>query len=355
MIENASTTLLENSTILAYLASRGIDTQAVTRFRLGYLGHDRRVNRADIGLADKGGKDKLWVPGGLLIPIFDSSGVVHRLRIRRTKEAMAKFLPDRKYVWLEGSGNSPLIIAPFLPSRGAVIVEAELDAMAIAAAHDGVTVVALGTVRAGIPEGLRCDLAASPTILVALDADAGKDAAGPKAIKTWLHTFRQARYWPVPETKDAGEYAMHGGDLKQWIEIGLPPVITVPVSHDLAFCPDSSQTGAGGKELKKVEENREEKTIIPPRIMTLADGREVYLTDNREEWQRLADAGKLVFSDSELARLQQSCSTMSDEERRTMVLLAVDIKETFSGAYIRSGSAIQPGESFEMAANGRKE
>lgn len=251
--------LREQEDQLAWLAGRGLDAAAVKRFALGWLGHDRRVKRDAIGLPPKEGKDKLWVPGGLVIPIFGADGKLHRLRIRRTPESRERFLAERKYIWIEGSGNEPLVIRPAIgPSRGVVVIEAELDAMAVAVAHPGVTVIALGTVAGGMPEWLRRECAAAPIILVALDADPGKDGkggAGPKAIASWTNTYRQARFWPVPAGKDPGDYVRdHGGDLRAWIEAGLPAAVakTAPIApvadppQDQPFSLDVSREGEGG-------------------------------------------------------------------------------------------------------------
>lgn len=227
LAEKAQGALIAKTNVLDWLAGRGIDHEAARRYGLGWLDHDRRVERAVIGLQPKGHKTTLWVPGGLLIPIMDGSGRLHRLRVRRTLEARKRFLEDLKYVWLEGSGTSPMVLphregpAP----RGAVIVEAELDAMAVAAAHPEVMVVSLGTVRGGIDQGLRRLLAGLPVILVALDADGGRDGApgpGPQAVASWKSAFAQARFWPVPDGKDPGDYAPCG-DLATWVESGLVP------------------------------------------------------------------------------------------------------------------------------------
>jgi len=173
-------------------------------------------------------------------------------------------LSDRKYVWIKGSGNLPMVLRPSGPARGAVIVEAELDAMAVAAAHKDVLVVALGTVAGGIDVKLRAELEKLPVILVALDADPAKDGklgAGPASVKRWRRSFRQARFWPMPAGKDPGDFVRdHGGDLRQWVESGLPPVLprassavdkpeperSAPVRQDSPISPESSSSGDGG-------------------------------------------------------------------------------------------------------------
>ncbi len=236
LLEIAQKQIKTRKNDLEWLKKRGIDTDAVKRFGLGWLAKNSKVDRTSIGLPPRNDKKPhLWVPDGLLIPIFDKKGNLHRLRVRRSEQSRSRFLPDLKYVWLEGAGTAPLALRPPEKEkiRGAVIVEAELDAMAVASNHSQVLVVALGTVRAGLPADLRSEIAGMPVILVSLDADQGKDGktgAGPQAIAAWTQEFRQAKFWPVPDGKDPGNYAELSGDLHNWIEAGLPPV---PVTSDL--------------------------------------------------------------------------------------------------------------------------
>lgn len=252
LVEKARQALARESEEIRWLESRGIGTVQVDQYRLGWLAHDLRVDRRELGLPLEEGKERLWVPGGLIIPIFDGHGELHRLRIRRTPAAREKFLSDRKYVWIKGSGNLPMVWRPSGPIRGAVIVEAELDAMAVAAAHGEVLVVALGTVAGGIDAGLRAELEECPVILVALDADPAKDGklgAGPASVKRWRRSFRHARFWPMPAGKDPGDFVRdHGGDLRQWVESGLPPVVSssAPAHQDSSFSPEQRSSGDGG-------------------------------------------------------------------------------------------------------------
>jgi hypothetical protein len=244
--------ILEQPEVLQLLAARGIDQDLVKRFRLGWLGHDRKINRETIGLKKIEGKNEQWMPGGLLIPIIDRKNRIHRIRIRRPKSAREKFLEDLKYFWVKGSGTHPMVIRPEGRIRGAVIVEAELDAMAVAGAHAGVMVIALGTVSTGISEPLRTELHQVPVILVALDADLGekgKPGPGAAAAAAWQSEYRQAKYWPVLEGKDPGNYAELGGDLAKWIEPGLVPEFKrQEVGHDLACSPGLHRRGDGVSE-----------------------------------------------------------------------------------------------------------
>lgn len=329
---------------LAWLAARGLDGAAVSRFALGWLPKNAKVDRAAIGLPEKEGKETLWIPAGLLIRINNPDGSLHRLRIRRPTWARKKFLPALKYVWIEGSGTAPMVIRPQGQSRGIMVLEAELDAMATAAAHPGITVIALGTVSASIPADLRAELAAAPVILLALDADPGKNGkpgAGPAAIAAWLHEFRQARFWPVPAGKDPGDYVKHHqGNLRAWVEAGLIPQSApqaVPACHDAMTSPVSLPPGGEG----------EPETDNPDyRIVTLTDGREIHVVADEALWKKLAAEGKLVFSENEMKRLQVVMAGAREDERQGMVNAVLDVKEAFSGAYIKRGGLPLALESF---------
>jgi len=318
LVEPADVCLAGHQPALSWLAERAIDAVAVARFRLGWLAHDMRVLCTDMDIVHPDGKSRQWIPGGLVIPIYDGYGNIHRLRIRRDKEARAKFLPKLKSVWIRGSGTGPLILRSQLPDpRGVVLVEADLDAFSCAAAHPDVDVVALGTAAAGLPAPTLAALDTSSVILVALDAD----GPGASAVKRWLSRYRHARYWPVPNAKDPGELAKAGGSIHDWIEAGLVPRI----AQDEASSPACSQGGERGAEKEKVWN------------FTSGDGRVVNVTSDQAAWQEIASSGGLVFSENEIHRLQAAMRELNPEEAAVMASRVLDIKEVFTGAYVRSG------------------
>lgn len=291
ILDVAQDALASHPQALGWLAKRGIDSQAAARYRLGWQARNGRLPWARIDLTPIPGKDGVWMPVGLVIPTYDAAGMLHRVRIRRPSWTRDKFLPELKYVWIQGGGKEPMVLRPAsASSRGAVIVEAELDAIAVAASHPEVTVVALGTVRGPITTDLHAELSAAPVILVALDAD----GPGAAAINAWRQEFRQAIYWPVPAGKDPGEYAAtHPGALQEWIEAALPPPL-------MRFA-DSGQQGVGGA-LPPRAENKEDPARDLVRV-SLAGGEVVYITDDREQWDALAAQGHAVFTTRELKRL----------------------------------------------------
>lgn len=240
-----------NARAINELQQRGITWPAACRARLGWNPESTRVDRRSIGLPVTD-KPNLWLPAGLVIPTL-VDGAVHRVKIRRRDEDRARFKPDLKYVWIDGSGSDLMHIAPTGKSRGVVIVEAELDAIACAAAHPDVHIIALGTVSAGLSPALQRVAAVAPVILVALDADEGRDGqagAGAKAVARWVETYRRARYWPVPDAKDPGDYVRAGGSLRPWIEAGLIPptvaAVTTAEGQDEQPLPLNASPGGEG-------------------------------------------------------------------------------------------------------------
>lgn len=128
-------------------------------------------------------------------------------------------------------GAETMVFMPSGSLRGAVIVEGEADAMACAAVHQDVMVIALGTSRGWVSEELRRRLIDVPVILVALPVD--KTELNPevmRVVNVWLREYRQAKFWPVLSGRDPVEFAQeYGGDLEKWIEAGLPPRVVAGV------------------------------------------------------------------------------------------------------------------------------
>jgi hypothetical protein len=196
-----------------WLAARGIDAAGIERFGLGYNPGDRGKDifrhRTSWGLEDTG--KKLWLPIGLVVPLTIGADTV-RLRIRReTGEPRYYVVPGSSManLWIDAAG-----------ARAIVVVESELDAMAIACQAPGLCgVCALGTVTRSFTAGELAILKSAAKILVALDFD----KAGAKAWPWWEKTFADmAERWPVPVGKDPGEAFVAGVNLADWIRSGLP-------------------------------------------------------------------------------------------------------------------------------------
>ena len=330
--------LLANAGVLAYLAGRGLPIEAVKRYRLGYLNSEDKTGtclyraRAAFDLPVKKSADgtktrsSLWMPRGLTIPLW-SGEEVHRIRIRRRKDDLRD--KDAKYLLLEGSGQAPMLLPPAGVSPALatwVVVEAEFDACAVHHACGGRVGVFASLTNVGKPDAAAHEwLAKAKRILVALDADppdAGGKRPGYQGWLWWQEHYTVARRWPAPQGKDPGEAFALGVNLAEWI---------------------AAAEQVSGYRCQDTGTLDPEACHLTPEpchlILTLTDGREVYVTDHRDEWQSLAESGQVVFSRDELARLHTACAGMSEDNKGQAFRLLADVKQVFSGAYIQRGEA----------------
>ena len=270
--------LQDNMDALAWLAGRGINQETAINYRLGWnpgesngrnygkeriesaaawlpeTGVDRGIDRSPAETGATAGKNKdlyrarkawglpdqikddgrpkaLWIPRGLVIP-YIIDGIIHRIRIRRPEG-------EPRYYVLPGSAMSTMLLER--TRRAFVVVESELDAIAVAARNDLAGAVAVGSVSAKPDAETFAVLQGALSILNALDYD----AAGAKAMEWWTEQFARCDRWPVPQGKDPGEAIRLEIDLDKWIKMGLPPAMTIvgPETikriggHDVASCP----------------------------------------------------------------------------------------------------------------------
>lgn len=237
LVEWAHGKLLENNEQLAWLNNRGIDSEAVKRFCLGWNpgkdGQDLWRPRESWGLPTviktDGKKKRLRILRGLVIPyiIHFPSRQVRRIRIRRGENKKERRLEGKKvggsdrklprYYILPGSDMDMMVIGD--EPRVFLVVESELDAiMCHALAGDLCSMIALGSSSAKPDGKLMENLRKSAVILLTTDYD----SAGAKAITWWKQEFSQVKTWPVPVGSDPGEAYQVGIDIRAWIGAGLP-------------------------------------------------------------------------------------------------------------------------------------
>lgn len=212
------------------LAKRGLTLETAIRYRIGYNpgenGGDIRRARKAWGLPEsknKEGKLKaLWLPRGLVIPLFSSDGQVIQLRIRRLPGDIAAFASNIKYQFIEGGSHATLILEP--QARAFVVVESGLDAYLCAQEGFGLAGAVSTWNDVAKPDAAACAvLDKALRILAAQD----NDAPGAKASQWWLARFQQARRWPTITHKDPGDAWAAGASIRCWIKSGLPPAITI--------------------------------------------------------------------------------------------------------------------------------
>jgi len=250
---------------LEYLAGRGIPPEVAREHRLGW--HEGERNgcsyraRAAWGLPEKlnskGKPRPLWIPRGLVIPV-ERGGQLARVKIRQPKPQD----PAKKYHAITGSTAAPMALNP--QARAFVVVEAELDALAVhAAAGDLVCAVALGSLTIKPDPKLFEAMRNGLRVLDALDfGDKGPADKHGRASREWWERAlpEQYRRWPVPEGKDPGEAVELGLDLREWILAGLPPAVTLGLSD--AGRVSAEGCGGGGAV---------ERSQVPEPVSRLAD------------------------------------------------------------------------------------
>lgn len=244
LANEAHARLLSTPAMMGWLAARGLPEAAARAYRLGYIAEEGTQKdcifraRSAFGLPEKTAANGrpvrvIRIPRGITIPVWSEAGEVLRVRIRRRDADRERNNPkDPKYLLLPQPGqpySAPLMLPPVGVSPDLatwVVVEAELDAMAVHHACGGeIGAISILTVRARPDAAAHAALSRAARILVALDADEDKaDGSNPgaDAWPWWQATYPQARLWPVPEGKDPGEAFARGVDLAAWVFAGIP-------------------------------------------------------------------------------------------------------------------------------------
>jgi len=141
LIDMAHKNIWKEEDLLKKLEQRGLPEQAVKDFKLGYLSNKTTFNAQSLGYgADQ--KD-ITIFAGMVIPTFEPSGSLIRIKVRRLD-----WKPEHrlgKYLAVSGSmGGMNLIGSRKTPH--VIAVESELDAYAVAhIAKDRALVVAVGS------------------------------------------------------------------------------------------------------------------------------------------------------------------------------------------------------------------
>ena len=317
--------LLGNPDQLAWLAGRGIDFEAVTRYRLGWNsgenGNDLYRAREAWGLdtvlkPDGKTKKKLWLPLGLVIPCYEGCTLARiRIRIPNDRRTGTKSLP---YYLVPGSSTVTFVTVPY--AKAWIITEAELDAIAVAAAAgDLVGAMAMGNSTSG-PTEYACDqLQDALWIGNALDYDPKineqgvyENAGGTGGLR-WLKHFPQAERWPVPVGKDPGDAFKAGINLREWVKSGLPPALILPPPPKRTAKPASapaSQDVNLGAVIPAAPPESETAPIVVTR--TAQDGRTFHITNDQNEYSRLVAIGEIVFDFDEIQLAIKSGATPTE-------------------------------------------
>ena len=180
---------------------------------LGAIFAPRQSWGLEPSIKEDGNLRRQWLPGGLVIPLVDIDGAVHRLRIRHDKPG-----DGARYVIVSGSSSAPL--AWNLEKAAVVVVESELDGLLLnQEVGDLFGVIALGSAQAKPDSIAHGALTATEDILVGLDSD---DAGAKAAWAFWPETYgAKVKRWPVVMGKDPSEAFANGLDLRAWAVAGV--------------------------------------------------------------------------------------------------------------------------------------
>lgn len=216
-VNQAHENLLTKHKILKYLESRGLPKEAIIRYKLGWSNKNMNMERSSWGLQEElkenGQSRKLWIPQGIVIPSFESSGELVRVKVRRNNWNPVDVLP--KYAAISGSMNGLTLIRWTKTNDSIlIVVESELDAYAINyALGDLVCVIAVGSSIKN-PDNLTDSIARrSKLLLICYD----NDKAGIKMLNKWKKLYPHASSCPTPFGKDIGEAINMGLDLRTWL------------------------------------------------------------------------------------------------------------------------------------------
>lgn len=167
----------------------------------------------------RGWRDKKFcLPKGIVIPIY-SGGQLVSIKVRRTDYGK-KGDKGPKYLVLKGSGHACGVFHPEPEGLPIVLVESELDAVLIHQKAGNMLVpISLGSATNKPDQVAHQLILDAPAVLIALDMD----EAGDKGWGWFKKTYGDRVYRAcLPKgIKSAGDYAIAGGDLREWLRLSL--------------------------------------------------------------------------------------------------------------------------------------
>lgn len=324
-----------------WLTMRGITPRAAKIYGIGYhvasSGGDGYASREAWGLdpETRNGKPRrLWLPRGWVIPARDADGRLLQLRIRRRPEDVKRFAQGVKYLPVEGSSMATLLLHP--ESQAFVVVESGFDAILLAALTGGRVGAVCAWSAAARPDArAHAALSAALCVLVALDYD----AAGDKESAWWLSRYRAALRLPRLAAKDPGDAAACGVDLYAWLRDGMPRGLAMRLGMVGRQCGvlrvesgvDQPAQRQAPTPPPTLHAPHSQEPVAPDAHAVRIAGREIYICNDRQQWQALSRRGFAVFTSHEAERLRPLLSGMTPEERERAVSGIIDCKEILGG------------------------
>ncbi|WP_243546401.1 primase-helicase zinc-binding domain-containing protein [Pseudodesulfovibrio tunisiensis] len=262
-VQTCAAALERNARLVRWLEDRGVPLEVAREYRLGWhAGQRQKNNRPPCAYRNRESwalppatfpdgrpRKSLWLPRGLVIPKV-REGQLLGIRIRRPSVDLESGRSRKKYVQVEGSRHGCLITPR---ARAYVVVESELDALAVIAANvPDVGGCAIGSLSAYPDLEAAEHLKRAVDILQALDFEPQGDGEkqGRKFRTWWLNAFPQCRRAPMPVGKDPGELVQRIGmqGLQSWILSQISPVLRVAAPRPrgrVASAPEPARAAEG--------------------------------------------------------------------------------------------------------------
>lgn len=223
LVEWASSQLAGLPEIQEWLKrERGLKLETIRKAKLGWIPQDYFRPREAFGLPPEvkpnGKPRRVWIPHGLVIPVFNASSQIMRVKFRVSgaNETRPKYIPLPQ----SEKNTAPLVFQDKAITAWQ-IVESELDGLLLhQEAGHFVNVIALGSAVFRPDMDTWNKLKTAAQILISLDFD---DAGNKNACQWWQKNLKQGhfRLWPVPEGKDPTDAHKAGWSLAEWARAGL--------------------------------------------------------------------------------------------------------------------------------------
>ena len=210
LVDVAHKNIWKQEEALKKLAIRGIPKEAIEAYRIGHLQMKTTFSAQSLGYEE--GRKDIGVFPGIIIPTFEPSGSLIRIKVRRLDWKPSDTLG--KYLAVSGSmGGMNLIGNRKAPH--VIAVESELDAYAVAhAVKDKALVIAVGSNTKNPDLATDFLVKKKGRLIVIYDNDKG----GQAMLKKWKGLYAKAEGAPSPIGKDIGEAFEQGYDVKSWLK-----------------------------------------------------------------------------------------------------------------------------------------
>lgn len=195
------------------LAEKRISLDTARQFGIRYNPKDEYFDCSDWGIPTvEGEKNKLVIPTGLLIPIFNSDGQVIRLICRRE-------IPynGNRYHEVKGGQRHQPLVAGSPASDHIFMIESFLDVVLLHQEAGDFAQFVAGGGTSFTPEKQMLESFRSRQIHLALD----NDEAGVNATKKLKALIPAARILPILHGKDPSDAAAKGLSLRAWVLAGV--------------------------------------------------------------------------------------------------------------------------------------